>query len=260
MSQTENPLLIRARMPGRTFTLPSKGMFYTNQELDESVTNGEILVQPMVTFDELAFRSADKLLNGTAVAEVFSRCVPQVKKPLDMLSKDVDYLMVCLRLVSYGQEYQFEYAHDCENAKPHSYTTDLQEMLRKTHALDPAGVASEFKLTLPNSQVVTLRPSTFANTLRFFQTMNKPDMTLEEGSMNIINAMIDTIVSVDGVKDRVQIEEWLRNIPAGYVRQLTIKTADLSGWGIVTTDTIQCKDCGAAVEVDLPLNPINFFS
>ena len=30
---TENPLLNKLRIPGETFTLPSQGLFYNNEEL-----------------------------------------------------------------------------------------------------------------------------------------------------------------------------------------------------------------------------------
>ena len=41
---SNNPLLQKIRLPGRIFQLPSRGLFYKNGELDESVKNGEIHV------------------------------------------------------------------------------------------------------------------------------------------------------------------------------------------------------------------------
>jgi hypothetical protein len=99
----DNPLLRRfTHIPPETFRLPSGGVFYQNGELDPEVVNGEVIVHPMTAVDEIAIRSPDMMFQGTAVEKVFRRCIPQVKKPLELLTNDVDYLLVCLRMVTYG--------------------------------------------------------------------------------------------------------------------------------------------------------------
>jgi hypothetical protein len=78
-----NPLLekLKKKIPGETFRLPSRGLFYTNGELDPEVENGEIVIYPMTTVDELALRSPDMLFQGTAITQVIRRTVPQILKP-----------------------------------------------------------------------------------------------------------------------------------------------------------------------------------
>ena len=97
-----NPLLSKIQMPGRRFRLPSRGLFYTNGELDENVIDGEVEVFSMTAIDEISLRSPEFLFNGEAIERVFLRCIPEVKKPLKLLSKDVDFLLTALRVVSYG--------------------------------------------------------------------------------------------------------------------------------------------------------------
>ena len=87
-----NPLLERIRIPGETFTLPSQGIFYKNGELDDDSKNGEVYIYPMVTYDEIVLKTPDKLFSGEAITEVFQRCVPQIKKPMELLAKDVDFI------------------------------------------------------------------------------------------------------------------------------------------------------------------------
>lgn len=98
----ENPLLKKIEMPGRKFRLPSRGLFYTNGELDESIKDGEIEVLSMTAIDEISLRSPEFLFSGEAIERVFKRCIPDVKNPLRLLSLDVDYLLTALRIVSYG--------------------------------------------------------------------------------------------------------------------------------------------------------------
>ena len=99
---SDNPLLKKAVIPGKRFRLPSRGLFYTNGELDDSVHDGEVEVFSMATVDEITLRTPEFLFTGEAIEKVFNRCIPEIKQPLKLLSQDVDYLLTCLRIVSYG--------------------------------------------------------------------------------------------------------------------------------------------------------------
>jgi len=88
-----NPLLTRVEMPGSTFQLPSRGLFYDNGELRDDVEMGEVHVHPMSAFDEILMKTPDALFSGEAVHKVFLRCIPQVLQPVELLAKDVDFLL-----------------------------------------------------------------------------------------------------------------------------------------------------------------------
>jgi len=104
-----NPLLRVNKMPGETFRLPSRGIFYKNGELDASVANGEVVVKPMTLLDELYLKTPDMLFQGTAVEEVFKRCIPEILKPQQLFMNDVDYLVLCLRKVTFGDNFEIDY-------------------------------------------------------------------------------------------------------------------------------------------------------
>ena len=108
--QTKNPLIERSRIPGEIHRLPSRGIFYTNGELDGSVRDGELQIFPMTLIDEITMKSPDLLFSGDAVKQVLGRCVPQVLKPGQLLSKDVDFLMLVIRKASYG-DLEINYKH-----------------------------------------------------------------------------------------------------------------------------------------------------
>jgi DNA-directed RNA polymerase subunit M/transcription elongation factor TFIIS len=103
MSDT-NPLLNKIKLPGRRFRLPSRGLFYTSGELADNVIDGEIELFSMTAVDEISLRSPEYLYSGEAIERVLSRCAPEVKKPLKLLAKDVDFILTALRVVSYGDE------------------------------------------------------------------------------------------------------------------------------------------------------------
>src|SRR5271170_226889 len=129
MEQTKpaNPLLERIRMPGETFRLPSGALFYPTESgiLDSTVTDGEVHIHPMTALDEIALKTPDLLFSGLAVIQVFGRCIPQIKDAKRLLAKDVDFLLVALRKVSYGPEMELSYTHDCEKAKSHNYVASV---------------------------------------------------------------------------------------------------------------------------------------
>ncbi len=135
MTNTENPLLAKIKLPGQRFRLPSRGLFYTDGELHEEVVDGEVEVFSMTTIDEIALRSPEFLFTGEAIERVFNRCIPDIIKPLRLLSKDVDFMLACLRIVSYGGAYQITtHCPQCEivqvelnNTKREEFLSEVQE-------------------------------------------------------------------------------------------------------------------------------------
>ena len=108
-----NPLLARVNLPGETFKLPSGGILYDDDEISSDVKDGELHVLPMTTYDEILLRTPDLLFSGDAIKQVFNRCVPQVTNPMLLFAKDVDFLLLCLRKVTYGDEMEVPYTHTC---------------------------------------------------------------------------------------------------------------------------------------------------
>ena len=256
-----NPLLERARIPGQTFALPSRCIFYNDGEVDEAARmSGEVMIMPMVTIDELIMKTPDRLLNGTAIAEVFSRCIPQVLKPNGMLAKDIDFLMICLRRVTYGEDYTIVYTHDCEDAKEHTYVVPLDELLASGKALDVEHAETNYTLTLPNGQVVKVSPPKYYEMMRLYQTVEDDARTPVEYAQGVCDATTSIIVSVDGINDKKLIREWVTTIPAGYTKQIGNHVGKLGEWGPTLTRSITCRDCSASVEASISLNPMNFFS
>ena len=262
-----NPLLqvLKARIPGETFRLPSSGLFYHNGELDEGVTNGELHVFPLTALDEIILKTPDKLLSGKAIIEVFSRCIPQIKKPMELLSKDVDYLLMCLRLISYGETLGITYKHSCENATERSYDVELRPLIAKSKPVDPTAIGTKYTIKMPSEQVVELRPSLYGGILSLYLSNFEASRLSEDeqyrySQNQLLTIVSDTVVSVDGITNRDQIREWITQIPAGWMTQLGEVMHEMSDWGPSSEWTTICKDCGEEITIEIPLNPVAFFS
>lgn len=259
--QTVNPLLAKIKLPGRIFQLPSRGMFYTNGELASTVTEAEVHVHPMTAYDEIQMKNPDMLFSGKAIANVFSSCIPDIKKPTELYGKDIDALMLYLRLVTYGNEYDITVTHTCDEAKPHSYIANLEQVLGNMRYLDPTVFDELYTLNLANGQIVKLQPVKYQHILDILHVnQGKEELTPADLKNNMIMNLLNVIKSVDGIEDKALLKQWVEMIPAQYANQIAEAIEKTNEWGPNTEIQLICKDCGETFTVDLPINPISFFS
>jgi hypothetical protein len=256
-----NPLLAQLKLPGRIFQLPSRGIFYTNGELEDNVKDGEIHVQPMSALDEINIKNPDQLFSGAAVETVFKSCVSGVNKPSDLLAKDVDAIMMFLRTVTYGPDYEFTAKHRCEGAKEHSYVANVEQMIGQMKMIDPTQVDKQYTVTLPNGQIAKMNPNRYQQMLEIVKlNQNKTQITVEEQQRNIILMLKAVIHQVDDITNEAMIEEWLRKIPPTFVNRIAERSESVNEWGPNLRWKCVCKDCGEEFDVEIPINPVSFFN
>lgn len=259
-----NPLLSKLlnKMPGTTFRLPSKGLLYRNGELDEDVKNGEIIVYPMTTLDEIYMRSPDMLFQGTAIEKVFSKRIPQIKKPLELFSNDVDYLLVCLRKVSYGDFISIK--HKCDKCgdkteEVHSYDIPLNHFFQNTKELS-LETKDTLSFSLSNGFKITLKPARMNEVLDLYRFNNMNESSsLEDTEQLLIKGLATTIDMVDDIEDRDFIQEWLSALPRSIMDEFKGKLEKINNWGVEFSYTIHCQDCNEPQPINTVLNPIYFF-
>jgi hypothetical protein len=253
---TTNPLLQRLKLPGRVFQLPSRGVFYRNGEI--SSAEGEVHVHPMSALTEINLKNPDQLFNGNALAEVCAECIPDVKKPTELFGRDVDALMFFLRLVTYGPKFEVNVKHTCEGAKNHSYVIDIEQMVAEMKPLDPT---EKFEVTIQSGQKVVLHPVKYEHMIKLFQmNAGKKELTPEDVKQNIVFNLVSLVESVDGITDQALIEEWVKQLTTPQQNRITSVIEKMNDWGPANTRKLKCKDCGTEMDVELPLNPINFFT
>ena len=256
-----NPLLSNLKLPGRIFQLPSKGLFYRDGELDANVTEAEVHVHAMSALDEINMKNPDQLFSGSAVNTVFKQCISGINKPSELLSKDVDALMIFLRTVTYGSSYEFMARHTCEKAKDHSYIADLDTMISNMRSLDPTVVDSLYTVSLPNGQVVKLRPNRYSQVLDLIRANeSKKEITAEDQRKNLTMMLMGVIQSVDGNTNPEHIKGWVERIPSPIVNRIAEKVENVNDWGPDLRWKCVCKDCGTEFPVEIPINPVSFFT
>lgn len=262
MSTEINPLLEKIKLPGRIFQLPSKGLLYHNQELSPGCSNGEMHIHPLSALDEISMKNPDMLFSGKATDSVFKSCVPEIEKPLELFGSDIDAIMIFLRIVSYGPIYNLDIMHTCKNAKHHNYQINVEEFLTKIKYFDPTMLEDLYTLVLDNGQVIKLQPLRYKHVIDILhKNENKKELTAEDMKNNLITNLLNLIVSIDNVTDKQFISEWIRKVQTGYISKIAQKVEKSSNaWGCDLSSSVICKDCGTIIEIDVPINPINFFT
>lgn len=273
-----NPLLAKVKLPGRVFTLPSKGLFYKPGEvLNQNVVGGEIQVKPMSALTEVKIRSADLLLSGKILREVCQECAPEIISPEKLVTKDVDALFVFLVIATYGSEKSVKSVHNCEKAEVHEYTINLDEIVMNPRNECLVHREMMYQTDLENGQRVILKPVHFKDSIDIMtirqditrkEQQNLPVSTEElewlivSDLMCVIEAVEDT--SADGqvirVTDRNMISAWVRALTKKQTQQIINAANDSSNWGFDFGIPLVCRDCGERYVHALELNPINFFS
>lgn len=259
MSTSSNPILAKLKLPGRTFQLPSRGALYANGEV--SAEEGEVHVHPLSAIAEINLKNPDMLFNGKALEAVFAECIPEIKKPTELFGRDIDALMFFLRLVTYGQYFNISVKHTCENAKEHQYSVDLEAQLAAMVFIDPTSAETNYSCTLPNGQVVKVHPIKFKHMIDLYHmNIGKKEITTDDLKKNIVFNLSNVIDSIDGETDKKNIAEWVSMASTPYHNRITEVIEKTNLWGPASTVKLVCKDCGEEMEVDLPLNPVSFFT
>lgn len=271
-----NPLLAKVKLPGRVFQLPSKGLFYQPGVLAETAKTGEVQIKPMSALVELKIRSADLLISTKIIREVCNECAPEILKPEQLLSKDVDALFLFLVASTYGNQKSVRSMHTCEAAEVHDYMVDLEPIINTPNNQLLEHRDMVYSIDLDNGQTVKLKPVIFTDAIDMLllrqavsaKELNNPaTVTNKEMEDIVIRDIMSVIESVSTggsdsveVTDQKMISDWIRVLSKTHI-DLIIEAATRSAeWGFNMTTKLTCKDCGAVYDHNVELNPINFFS
>jgi len=124
-----NPLKKYFRQPKLYMTLPSKGKYYPEGAL-EPTENNEYPVFSMTAKDELAFKTADALMNGQSTVDVIQSCIPNIKNAWMMPSLDLDAALIAIRIATFGEYMTITSSVPGIN-ETRDFSTDLRPLLEQ---------------------------------------------------------------------------------------------------------------------------------
>lgn len=267
IQEKRNPLTEKLRrIPGETFRLPTRGVFYTNGEISDEVQDGEVVVFPLTGYEELMLKSPDMLFQGTAIENVIKKCVPSIIKPLELSANDMEFLLTCIRKVTNGEFIKIFYK--CEHEKNE---TPIEERVEKEYDISIMPFIKGVKeirsddinrLTFPLGDLfaVTIKPMRMKDVLDIRRSsIPKYENLLEATYASHVKIIASMIKEVDGISDQELIVDWIYELPNNLRDELLNKIDVLNNWGISFDCKFKCKDCGTEVIKPQSINPIDFF-
>ena len=274
----QNPLKQYFRQVKLWMKIPS-GVSYYDSSVIQFTDKGEIGVLPMTGKDELALKNPDALLNGEALIEVLTSCVPALKLPRQLLTNDIDALITAIRYATFDDN--LETVLRCPTCThENTFKLDLEYALDHMSFLD-----ENYVVNLDTGISIYIRPYAFPELLKGLhaqfesskleraiksETLSDEDRaaifskSFKEMSALTFELMQNSIVKVVdessnlSVTNRVHIKEFLFNIDKQSIDKVSNMISEINHIGIKRTFTAICEQCNHEWDSEIDFNPVNF--
>jgi hypothetical protein len=235
--------------------LPSRGKFYDGTD---APANGVLNIRPMTGEEEQILATSRFIKKGSALNMIFNKCVRENIKPENLLTEDRTYILIYLRGISYGTDY--EIMTRCPDTERQFNTTIDLDMLEITRCPDNFG-PENLSGVLPKSG------------LKFSYRLSrgKDDTELQQYRESRMKAHGETAAddtltyrlaqllnSVQNITDKEELKVLIRNLhiqDVNYMRNVMNKPP----FGIETNVSVFSPYTNEEFEIDLPLDSGFFF-
>jgi hypothetical protein len=250
---------ILLQLRGQSYTydevvLPSKGTFYNG---GDAPTDGVLHIRPMTGEEEQILATPRYIKKGTAINMIFQRCVKEKIKPDELLSIDRTYLLIALRNISYGHEYEVDIkCPGCD--KKFNHTIRLDQLLVE---YCPPEFQSPLTDVLPKSGLNFIwhlprgRDENLVSDYREKRSKEYGDLAIDDSLLFRIALMIDAI---ETIRDKTEILILLKKLPIQDISYLRGIAGD-PPFGVNTKCEATCSLCYHDFEIELPLEAGFFF-
>ena len=274
--ENTNPLQRFFRQPAIYIQLPSGGNFYPRGSL-EMPENGELPVYPMTAMDEITYRTADALFNGSSLTSVISSCVPHILDPWGIPTVDLDTILIAIRIASYGHEMEIESkCPKCENEN--LFGLDLRSMVDQlktpdyTQTVNIGDIEIYFKpLTykqqnqntmarFQDQKLMSSMEEIDASEEEKLQLLNQAFINLGQASLTTLAQSISTIrAGADVVNDEQYITEFLKNSDRKVYNAIRDHVMKIKEESELKPLKLKCQECEHDYESRFTLDMSNFF-
>lgn len=239
-------------VPHELVPLPSSGKVYPQGSSLHGMDVVEI--RPMTAREEDILTSKALLKKGTVITELIKSClVDRSINVQDLLSGDRNALMVAIRVTGYGPEYVTEVeCPECSTKSQHEF--NLGALVIKRLEIEPVlPGANLFEFKLPYSgKTVKFKFMTGRDEEEITQLGEKQKKLGLGSESNVTTSLMYTIVSIDGIEDRMKISNFVKAMPARDSLALRNYMRDNEP-GISMKQEFSCNSCGHTEEVGMPL-------
>ena len=253
-------------------TLPSQGLFYEGR-----IPGGELMVRPMGLITDKILATSRLTQSGQAMDHVFKYCCKFPDKnfdPLDLLAGDRMFLLYYLRGIKHGNNYEFSVTcanEQCKVVSTHEYNLNklgstirvpkvtsepirillpyFSKMLGKDIWVEARFLRGrDIQVMIRQQKIKGRMKSSEARNAKTGESMaedNSIDATIEE-NLNLL------ITSVNGVKDRIKIQQFISRLHAKDTATIRESLKENQP-GIDTEIIIDCPNCKQEMRIELPI-------
>lgn len=233
--------------------LPSKGRFYNGED---GPSNGIVSIRPMTGEEEQILATPRFVRKGQAINMIFEKCLRENFRADNLLTTDRTYLLIYLRGISYGTNYDVEIkCPECE--KKFSTSVDLSSLYVEPC---PDDYGPALQDVLPTSKLpFAYRHSTGRDEQEITEHRDRRIKafgdTSADDTLHYRTALL--LDHIDGITSKVELQMLLKNLPIADVNHIR-GLINEPPFGVETDVEIVCPSCLQDFNIDLPLES-NFF-
>ncbi len=278
--------------------LPTLGRFYEPGILAEGADPTSIEVGPIGIVAEMRLNDPFVLVSGRATPKIIRTVAPEILRPEDLCSIDINAILIASRIVSHGPKMKIKVTCGnpaMEKGKPvcvneDDLEVDLTDLIMRYGPISDDQLQS-YIVELPKTrQKVCIQPPTYATSLESLktavnaeksyleikdkkatdllqdaETANQYEALIELTARTSLTALVDQIFYVEtrsGDKhvDKELIVEWLERIPPADVKVIQERMGEL-GKALVEMNQVsyKCSNCQHVNPVLISLDPQQLF-
>ena len=248
--------LLNFSMPTEIVELPSKGSFYPkNSTLFGKET---IEIKFMTAKDEDILTSPSLLKRGLAIDRMLENIILDKSiNPTDLLIGDRNALLVAARVTGYGRAYEVNVTcPSCGETHDNEFDLgDYEQYYKKSDIEESTFTVTEsgtIQVELPKTGfMIEFRPLSGRdeNQMAKARTMKTKNNLPSSQLTDMFKRMI---VNVNGVEDKLQISEFIDNMPALDSRYLRLAYQDAVP-NLELSQAVECPHCGYTTEMEVPI-------
>ena len=243
--------------PTEFVELPSRGQFYST---DHPLHNQETIeLRFMTAKDEDILTSQALLKNGLAIERLVSNLIVDKSiNPDELLIGDKNALLLAARVSGYGADYSVQVScQSCGASQQHTF--DLTEFENKEGIKPDENSASGVEAT-DNGTFTALLPRTgYTAEFRLFTSQDEKDV-MQTSAKKAKHKLADSsstdllkvlLVSVNGVTDRGEVNNFVDNMPAQDARHIRACVQVVTP-NVNMNQPCECSSCGNVADMEVP--------
>tara|TARA_B100000745_G_scaffold299112_1_gene249182 strand:+ start:2116 stop:3093 length:978 start_codon:yes stop_codon:yes gene_type:complete len=257
VTQPTNPLLDDLdtnTFPEITITLPTRGLFYSEEMFAPNTNPEELSVRPFSMWDEVHYKNPFAVMSGKATRAMVQTVAPSIQLPDDLTVNDVEMIMLGGRMASFGDKMELEI--ECANPKlipveketeesdgkggykkkvvkepcnhKNKMSVDLKRAMQSYNIVQDEDL-EDWGITLDNGQYVALRPLLNKDAMEIIRiSINQERMLTAAGQMEEISDAQKEDISEMSMKNQVLIKTLSMLSSIRYVenKEKTLKIRD----------------------------------